>query len=114
MVERKAMVLTVSYYDYKKYWMYHPGVFAFKDTYDKEAKTIKIRAYEKTKTSYEIVEYGFLIDEKIFNCISDSYTDVAMQFPEDVNDIMKRVIKVKVLEGGRLKVGKTKYFKVKN
>lgn len=114
MEERKAMVFTVSYYDYKKFWQYHPGVFVFKDTYDEEAKTIKIRAYEKTKTSYEIIEYGFLLDEKFFNCISDSYAYVVMQFPEDVNEIMKRVIKVKVLEGGRFKAGKTKYLKAEN
>lgn len=114
MEERKVMVFTVSYYDYKKYWQYHPGVFAFKDTYDVKAKTIKIRAYEKTKTSYDIVEYGFLLDENVFNCISDSYDCVASEFSEDVNEIMKRVTKVKVLGGGRLKTCKPKYFKAEN
>lgn len=114
MEERKAMMLTVSYYDYKKYWKYHPGVFVFKDTYDVESKTIKIRAYEKTKTSYDIVEYGFLLGENDFNCISDSYDCVAKEFPEDVNEIMKRVTKVKVLGGGSFKVCNVKYFKAEN
>lgn len=106
------MLLDVKYSDYKDYWKYHPSTFAFKDTYDKEAGTIRIRTKDKKKTEYYMVEYGFLIDRLFFNYVSDSYNDVVREYPEDVNEIAKRVVTIKIRKGGKLKESKAKYMLV--